>query len=167
MSLETSFLADEGASLPVIPSSSGLISCGLNAEDFGALNEDLPNKLATRSHSSNQLKGLQESVPSSREVPESQTQLVETHDLAQHERFDEDVSSEYFSVANSCQSILVFFSSRCVSEKQICVPSRPLQIKFYGTLDKPLGTYLKNEIFTQVALFICIVNSLFYFSLMP
>ncbi|KFK44391.1 hypothetical protein AALP_AA1G251400 [Arabis alpina] len=86
LALETSFLVDEGASLPIMPS-----SC--------ALNEDMLDKLATRSHSSNQLKGLQEStVPSSsREVPESQTQLFgeeETHD--------------------SHQSILVFFSSRCV-----------------------------------------------------
>lgn len=134
LSLETSFLADEGASLPIIPSSSVLIT-----EDSGVLNEDLLNKLATRSYYSNRLKGLQEStVPSSREVPESQTQLlfgeeesqlVEAHYSAQHEIFDEDVSSVYISFAYWVFSQAAVSVSR---KNRYVFPHVPCRLSFTG-----------------------------------
>ncbi|KAL1209475.1 putative 1-phosphatidylinositol-3-phosphate 5-kinase FAB1C [Cardamine amara subsp. amara] len=220
LSLETSFLADEGASLPRIrlkqpgmvrtasqrrmiddgislvtqsptetdvqalidtaaheDESTALVQehevCESLCEDFDpsqifpssceqsdALNGDFANNLVTRSDSSNQLNDLDEhSVCLSGEIPETPTQLqrgeeenqlVDTQDLSQHEKFDEDdVSSEYFSSADSHQSILVSFSSRCVLKESVCERSRLLRIKFYGSFDKPLGRYLKDDIFNQ------------------
>ncbi|KAG2241328.1 hypothetical protein Bca52824_096688 [Brassica carinata] len=178
LSLETSFLADEGASLPKIrlkqqpgmvrsasgrrmiddgifalmpeheacesedfdpsvlfPSSSDMKSCEADTEQCDALNGDLPDSLVIRSYSSTDLHG---------EV----TQQLR----GEEENLDEDdMSSEYFSAADSHQSILVSFSSRCVLKGSVCERSRLLRIKFYGSFDKPLGKYLKDDLFDQTS----------------
>jgi len=78
-------------------------------------------------------------------------QLMETRESVQTEKIDEDeVSSEYFSATDTYQSILVSFSSRCVLKGTVCERSRLLRIKFYGSFDKPLGRYLRDDLFNQV-----------------
>jgi 1-phosphatidylinositol-3-phosphate 5-kinase len=68
-------------------------------------------------------------------------------------RTDEnEVSSEYFSATETHQSILVSFSSHCVLKGIACERSRLLRIKFYGCFDKPLGRYLRDDLFDQVNL---------------
>lgn len=62
---------------------------------------------------------------------------------------EDELSGEYFS-ATDHQSILVYFSSRCVSKGTICEQSRLLRIKFYGSFDKPLGRYLRDDLFDEV-----------------
>ncbi|KAG2321648.1 hypothetical protein Bca52824_014861 [Brassica carinata] len=203
LSLETSFLADEGASLPKIrlkqpgmvrsasdrrmiddgislvthsptekliyentalmpeheacesedfdpsvlfPSSSDMKSCEVDTEQPDALNEDLPDSLVIRSYSSTDLN--EPTMSLSGEVPETPTQQLR----GEEENLDEDdVSSEYFSAADSHQSILVSFSSRCVLKESVCERSRLLRIKFYGSFDKPLGKYLKDDLFDQTS----------------
>eukprot|EP00258_Populus_trichocarpa_P051013 XP_024467032.1 putative 1-phosphatidylinositol-3-phosphate 5-kinase FAB1C isoform X2 [Populus trichocarpa] len=77
-------------------------------------------------------------------------QLMETCESVQPEKIDEDeVSSEYFSATDTYQSILVSFSSRCVLKGTVCERSRLLRIKFYGSFDKPLGRYLRDDLFNQ------------------
>ncbi|XP_061976634.1 putative 1-phosphatidylinositol-3-phosphate 5-kinase FAB1C isoform X2 [Populus nigra] len=77
-------------------------------------------------------------------------QLMGTRELVQPEKIDEDeVSSEYFSATDTYQSILVSFSSRCVLKGTVCERSRLLRIKFYGSFDKPLGRYLRDDLFNQ------------------
>ncbi|CAK7326721.1 unnamed protein product [Dovyalis caffra] len=77
-------------------------------------------------------------------------QLIETREAAQSEKIDEDeFSSEYFSATDTYQSILVSFSSRCVLKGTVCERSRLLRIKFYGSFDKPLGRYLRDDLFDQ------------------
>ncbi|XP_015882443.3 putative 1-phosphatidylinositol-3-phosphate 5-kinase FAB1C [Ziziphus jujuba] len=72
------------------------------------------------------------------------------HELTKSERIDEnDVSSEYFSSADTQQSILVSLSSRCVLKGTVCERSRLMRIKFYGRFDKPLGMYLRDDLFDQ------------------
>ncbi|KAF8098677.1 hypothetical protein N665_0261s0042 [Sinapis alba] len=196
LSLETSFLADEGASLPKIrlkqpgmvrsasdrrmiddgislithsptaltpeheacesedfdpsllfPSSSDMKSCEVDTEQCDVLTGDnLPNTLVIRSYSSTDLH--EPTMTLSGEVPETPTQQLR----GEEENFDEDdVSSEYFSAADSHQSILVSFSSRCVLKESVCERSRLLRIKFYGSFDKPLGKYLKDDLFDQTS----------------
>ena len=78
-------------------------------------------------------------------------QLLATHESVHSEKIDEDeVSSEYFSATDTYQSILVSFSSRCVLKGTVCERSRLLRIKFYGNFDKPLGRYLRDDLFDQV-----------------
>ncbi|KAL0877824.1 hypothetical protein Bca101_027530 [Brassica carinata] len=114
----------------LFPSSSGMVTCEVDTEQSDAMNEY------------------------GGEIPETPTQEVrgEEENLTQHEGHDEDdVSSEYFSAADSHQSILVSFSSRCVLKESVCERSRLLRIKFYGSFDKPLGKYLKDDLFDQTS----------------
>ena len=68
----------------------------------------------------------------------------ESYELAKSERLSEsEVSSEYFSVS---------FSSRCVLKGTVCERSRLMRIRFYGCFDKPLGRYLRDDLFDQVIL---------------
>ncbi|XP_033130196.1 putative 1-phosphatidylinositol-3-phosphate 5-kinase FAB1C isoform X1 [Brassica rapa] len=124
----------------LFPSSSDMKSCEVDTEQCDALNRDLPDSLVIRSYSATDLRG------------EEENQLVNMHNLPHHENLDEDdVSSEYFSAADSHQSILVSFSSRCVLKESVCERSRLLRIKFYGSFDKPLGKYLKDDLFDQTS----------------
>lgn len=63
---------------------------------------------------------------------------------------DAESSSEYFSANDSHQSILVSFSSHCMVNGTVCERSRLLRLKFYGPSDKPLGRYLRDDLFDQV-----------------
>ena len=87
-------------------------------------------------------------------MTEEERHLGEIHNLAKSEKIDEDeASSKYFSATDTHQSILVSFSSRCVLKGTVCERSRLLRIKFYGSFDKPLGRYLRDDLFDQVTHF--------------
>lgn len=47
------------------------------------------------------------------------------------------------------QSILVSMSSRCVWKEAICERPHLLRIKYYGNFDKPLGRFLREQLFDQ------------------
>jgi 1-phosphatidylinositol-3-phosphate 5-kinase len=64
---------------------------------------------------------------------------------------EDEFSGEYFSATEAHQSILVYFSSHCVSKGTVCERTRLLRIKFYGSFDKPLGRYLHDDLFDQVS----------------
>ncbi|XP_007045106.2 PREDICTED: putative 1-phosphatidylinositol-3-phosphate 5-kinase FAB1C [Theobroma cacao] len=85
-------------------------------------------------------------------MTEEERHLGEIHEMAKFEKIDEDeASSEYFSATDTHQSILVSFSSRCVLKGTVCERSRLLRIKFYGSFDKPLGRYLRDDLFDQAS----------------
>ncbi|URD93737.1 Phosphatidylinositol-4-phosphate 5-Kinase [Musa troglodytarum] len=59
-------------------------------------------------------------------------------------------SKEEFSPSPSDhQSILVSLSSRCVRKGTVCERAHLFRIKYYGSLDKPLGRYLRDHLFDQ------------------
>ncbi|RDX99382.1 putative 1-phosphatidylinositol-3-phosphate 5-kinase FAB1C, partial [Mucuna pruriens] len=62
---------------------------------------------------------------------------------------EDELSGEYFSATDGHQSILVYFSSHCVSKGTVCERTRLLRIKFYSSFDKPLGRYLRDDLFDQ------------------
>ena len=68
---------------------------------------------------------------------------------------EKEVSGDYLAATESQQSILVSFSSRCVSKGTLCERSRLLRIRFYGSFDKPLGRYLCDDLFDQVIFHLC------------
>lgn len=83
-------------------------------------------------------------------MAQDETLAGEMNGSTRSERADEnEVSSEYFSAAETHQSILVSFSSHCVLKGIVCERSRLLRIKFYGCFDKPLGRYLRDDLFDQ------------------
>ncbi|KAJ4972617.1 hypothetical protein NE237_005791 [Protea cynaroides] len=75
---------------------------------------------------------------------EAVSELMKTEVVGRNE-----IMGEYFSAANNHQSILVSFSSRCVLKGTVCERSQLLRIKFYGSFDKPLGRFLRNDLFDQ------------------
>ncbi|CDP00755.1 unnamed protein product [Coffea canephora] len=81
---------------------------------------------------------------------QEENQAVEVSEVAKLQRADEtEESIEFYSAADTNQSILVSFSSRCVLNETVCERSRLLRIKFYGASDKPLGRYLQDDLFDQ------------------
>ncbi|WCJ33529.1 1-phosphatidylinositol-3-phosphate 5-kinase FAB1B [Euphorbia peplus] len=191
LSLETSFLADEGASLPKMtlkpstakpektaeyasahdegsgdpkPEPEGLF-CSLSPFSSNPTDCTFENTLSdvypddqlepfAISQGEDQKLALLPSVPSKPELQVVADEEIQrqTHESAKSERIDEDeISSEYFSATDTNQSILVSFSSRCVLKGTICERSRLLRIKFYGSFDKPLGRYLRDDLFEQTS----------------
>lgn len=47
------------------------------------------------------------------------------------------------------QSILVSLSSRCVWKESLCERPHLLRIKYYGNFDRPLGRFLRDQLFDQ------------------
>lgn len=75
----------------------------------------------------------------------------EVVDSTKDSMIEDEFSGEYFSATEAHQSILVYFSSHCVSKGTVCERTRLLRIKFYGSFDKPLGRYLHDDLFDQTS----------------
>ncbi|PQP96235.1 putative 1-phosphatidylinositol-3-phosphate 5-kinase FAB1C [Prunus yedoensis var. nudiflora] len=177
LSLETSFLADEGATLPkttlrhsiTIPDRTTADTISVVPNSFSSSNS---KAVAVASAQDDDILGLKPEVegleslsehldpehnfPLSNELQETLlhnwSQHEDIHELTNSERIDHnEVSSEYFSSADTHQSILVSFSSHCVLKGTVCERSRLLRIKFYGCFDKPLGRYLRDDLFDQTS----------------
>ncbi|XP_023734169.1 putative 1-phosphatidylinositol-3-phosphate 5-kinase FAB1C [Lactuca sativa] len=149
LSLETSFLADEGAILPkktVIPERSHLeITDSPRSEGDDVAVE-------CQSQTSCQMKDGSVITQCDDPLDCSLTVSVEENEVEKGESLEViDTSNEYYSATDNNQSILVSFSSRCVLNGNICERSRLLRIKFYGCFDKPLGRYLQDDLFDQTS----------------
>lgn len=57
---------------------------------------------------------------------------------------------EFSSALSDHQSILVSASSRCVWKGTECEKSHLFRIKYYGNFDKPLGRFLRDNLFDPV-----------------
>ncbi|XP_028759080.1 putative 1-phosphatidylinositol-3-phosphate 5-kinase FAB1C [Neltuma alba] len=79
------------------------------------------------------------------------TQLTKDENDKKYENDENEFSAKYFSAADGNQSILVYFTSHCVSKGMVCEHAKLLRIKFYGSDDKPLGRYLRENLFDQTS----------------
>ncbi|KAL8160086.1 hypothetical protein V2J09_001623 [Rumex salicifolius] len=134
LSLETSFLFDEGATLP----KATLQPLPLVLEDTSMDNlvTTDPDLLSMKDN---------ELVASAKPInfPSAFIPMDEgTDDTCP----DGQVSNECISPSESHQSILVSFSSHCIIKGIVCERSRLLRVKFYGSFDKPLGRYLQDDL---------------------
>ncbi|KAM7463464.1 hypothetical protein LguiA_031585 [Lonicera macranthoides] len=173
LSLETSFLADEGASLPkmtVKPSITvperttannpiSIAPTSITPTTYPQVEDPLKfDELLVENHNPHHnspptlnrartifTDALDDDLPTLMAMEES----PET--LSQKKRQTGRAPSEYYSSTDSQQSILVSFSSRCVLTGTICERSRLLRIKFYGCFDKPLGRYLRDDLFDRTS----------------
>ncbi|KAI4386498.1 hypothetical protein MLD38_004427 [Melastoma candidum] len=202
LSLETSFLADEGATLPKISSNSSIalherisINCltskispsgsmsnfkAIPDQTHGVENVEIVSDQAAEDIVSTVLPSVQKAATN---IPSSEPKQLDEpghivdlhyndHGISVQENFlavspdsqrldvsslvaksklmeDQEVANEFLSATASKQSILVSFSSRCVLKGIVCERSRLLRIKFYGSYDKPLGKYLRDDLFYQ------------------
>lgn len=131
LSLETSFLADEGATLPKMAIKP---ADAINSPKSDEQDVVIDNHMMMNSDTISSPPAVEGTI--SCEYSE-RTEVV-------------DDPSEYYSATDNNQSILVSFSSRCVLNGNVCERSRLLRIKFYGCFDKPLGRYLQDDLFDQV-----------------
>lgn len=148
LSLETSFLADEGATLPKLtikPSArnEGFLTRNLECKE----NLSIGNGIAA-SHVDSIMRNCSQAELCGFGAQE-ECQKGKINELNMDRIDENDISSDYLSAAESKQSILVSFSSRCVTKGTVCERSRLLRIKFYGCFDKPLGRYLLDDLFDQ------------------
>ena len=60
------------------------------------------------------------------------------------------LKGEFSSSASDNQSILVSLMTRCVWKRSVCERAHLFRIKYYGTFDKPLGRFLRDNLFDQV-----------------
>ncbi|KAK4779853.1 hypothetical protein SAY87_015959 [Trapa incisa] len=164
LSLETSFLVDEGASLPKMPlnpSISSLEKANLDDQTLIAStfsSQSIPEVVpSVYSHEGGYTKDLElldsrftSLVSDTYDVDVGLTDFIEPMG-----RDDEDQvldpSTEHFSSTDTNQAICVSLSSRCVLKRTVCDLSRSLRIKFYGCFDKPLGRYLCDDLFDQTS----------------
>ncbi|KAJ4843400.1 hypothetical protein Tsubulata_013306 [Turnera subulata] len=143
----------------IAPLSPRSVDCRLGSALSDAYQVELePNvgldSLGTSQHEDDVPPGIKELSHS--DLPDimgqDERQLEETYESTKSERIDEDeISGEQFSAADTYQSILVSFSSRCILKGTVCERSRLLRIKFYGSFDKPLGRYLRDDLFDQTS----------------
>ncbi|XP_076921331.1 putative 1-phosphatidylinositol-3-phosphate 5-kinase FAB1C [Bidens hawaiensis] len=153
LSLETSFLADEGASLPKMTkmpsvaesetikddSSLPILSSSTTSSPLEATDSPKDQSFRDVEIVSNILDNDLEATEDQEEIKIERTEVI-------------DASEEYYAAADTHQSILVSFSSHCVLNGTVCERSRLLRIKFYGSFDKPLGRYLQDDLFDQTSL---------------
>ncbi|KAJ9135799.1 hypothetical protein P3X46_032935 [Hevea brasiliensis] len=152
---------DTSNSLPLFPSSE---DCGFGNTPSDAYHDNLELNVGLESFAVKEFEdqkmlmippsGIQNlSRPELQDnIAQEERRLRETLESTKPEGIDEDeVSSEYFSATDTHQSILVSFSSRCVVKGTVCERSRLLRIKFYGSFDKPLGRYLRDDLFDQTS----------------
>ncbi|GJX05206.1 1-phosphatidylinositol-3-phosphate 5-kinase FAB1B-like protein [Tanacetum coccineum] len=59
------------------------------------------------------------------------------------------LKDEFPPTPSDNQSILVTLSSRCVAKGTVCERSHLFRIKYYGNFDKPLGRFLRDNLFDQ------------------
>ncbi|CAH9104890.1 unnamed protein product [Cuscuta epithymum] len=140
LSLETSFLTDEGASLPntALQKPADKEPCSLSLEVEDGMDNIFPGNIASTA-SADDLLNVQEDgeISGSPTVGTVDGIAISAHDC--------------YSAGESHQSILVSFSSRCVLNDTLCERSKLLRIQFYGFFDKPLGQYLQDDLFGQAS----------------
>ena len=65
---------------------------------------------------------------------------------------EQDANQEEFPPSPSDQRILVLFSSICLRKRAVCQRGHLSRIKYYGSFDKPLGKFLKDNVFDPVSI---------------
>nr|XP_043623242.1 putative 1-phosphatidylinositol-3-phosphate 5-kinase FAB1C [Erigeron canadensis] len=160
LSLETSFLADEGASLPKMMTTASMSEPEISNTDSSMLpisevmNAPRPDGHDASVDHQNLIKDRSVTTYSDPSDVSFECSAPAVDEIISAESIEQEVidgSNEYYSSTDSNQSILVSFSSRCVLNGNICERSRLLRIKFYGCFDKPLGRYLQDDLFNQTS----------------
>jgi hypothetical protein len=165
LSLETSFLADEGASIPrlLIP----FDSTGHKYLRNGSLNGHLSTQNLDQKESYSSPRSQ-----TGRDESREESTLEEKSDNEQTRLYvpedqREMMTTDIFSADENQQSILVSVSSTYAVKGSgtVCEQSQLFRIKFYGGFDKPLGRYLREDLFGQVS--ILLILNLMFICLIP
>lgn len=75
--------------------------------------------------------------------------VIGNQNCSRQEQIDSS-KGDFLPSASDHQSILVSLSTRCVWKGSVCERAHLLRIKYYGSFDKPLGRFLRDNLFDQV-----------------
>ncbi|KAJ3677131.1 hypothetical protein LUZ60_002855 [Juncus effusus] len=165
LALETSFLADEGATLPELPLKTPLLVSLPEKNNVVKHAISLFNQNPSPSPQSNIERPKLSSIDSVNKgifgfLSESflSTQIAEKGGNNKvNDALNVDVSKDRFTgiedemlpSPSDHQTILVSLSSRCDWKKTACESPHLLRIKYYGSADRPLGRFLREQLFNQ------------------
>lgn len=79
----------------------------------------------------------------------NESAVIGDQNCSRHEQMDSS-KGDFLPSASDHQSILVSLSTRCVWKGSVCERAHLLRIKYYGSFDKPLGRFLRDNLFDQV-----------------
>ncbi|CAE6162104.1 unnamed protein product [Arabidopsis arenosa] len=74
--------------------------------------------------------------------------VIGNQNCSRQEQIDSS-KGDFLPSASDHQSILVSLSTRCVWKGSVCERAHLLRIKYYGSFDKPLGRFLRDNLFDQ------------------
>ncbi|GMI93650.1 FORMS APLOID AND BINUCLEATE CELLS 1B [Hibiscus trionum] len=80
---------------------------------------------------------------------ELSSEQQDSNNLNNHSEESKPLKEEFPSSPKDNQSILVSLSSRCVWKGSVCERSHLFRIKYYGSFDKPLGRFLRDDLLDQ------------------
>jgi 1-phosphatidylinositol-3-phosphate 5-kinase len=174
LALETSFLADEGASLPELPLKSP-ITVALPDKPSNIIDRSIsiiPNFTISQSSQKlhqqtfspkdyydfsttpqNSLSSDYAPVESKKEPTDDNVVSEQDYYVFSNNNNQQEPSSakDEFppSPSNNHQSILVSLSTRCIWKKTVCDRAHLMRIKYYGSFDMPLGRFLRDNMFDK------------------
>lgn len=172
LSLQTSFLADEGASLPKVSGNLPMvISERLSANE--CISGDVSHLSLPDSQNGEHIDGstqnpaldgtgspMLESHCKASSQFETGAKIYEARMLKKDFENPCDLRAAdelnvndmpHFSTVDNHDSILVSSSSSCIRKGTVCDGSRLFRIKYYHSSDKPLGMYLRDDLFDQIS----------------
>uniref|UniRef100_A0A0D3A2A4 1-phosphatidylinositol-3-phosphate 5-kinase n=1 Tax=Brassica oleracea var. oleracea TaxID=109376 RepID=A0A0D3A2A4_BRAOL len=79
----------------------------------------------------------------------NESTVTRDQSFSRHEQMDSSKGDFLPSASSDHQSILVSASTRCVWKGSVCERAHLLRIKYYGSFDKPLGRFLRDNLFDQ------------------
>ncbi|KAH0900907.1 hypothetical protein HID58_040410 [Brassica napus] len=79
----------------------------------------------------------------------NESTITRDQSFSRHEQMDSSKGDFLPSASSDHQSILVSASTRCVWKGSVCERAHLLRIKYYGSFDKPLGRFLRDNLFDQ------------------
>ena len=134
--------------LDVHPSSNGFSTSGASGQDVGGNHADSNGLVA------NQLG-----------VSELETLEKYNNNMNNHYEVMRYLKEEFPPSPSNHQSILVSLSTRCVRKGTVCDRAHLCRIKYYGSSDKPLGRFLREQLFDQVFFYPPLLHDYIFLSL--
>ncbi|KAJ0251992.1 1-phosphatidylinositol-3-phosphate 5-kinase FAB1A [Hirschfeldia incana] len=123
----------------------------ITSKDNGLVPSLKPRQLSFRAEGASIQKDQWSVLPSPTEQVTDGADTNEStgdQNFSRHEQMDSS-KGDFLPSSSDHQSILVSASTRCVWKGSVCERAHLLRIKYYGSFDKPLGRFLRDNLFDQ------------------
>lgn len=125
----------------------------ITSKDNGLVPTLIPRQLSFHAEGASIQKDQWSVLPSPTEqvtdgADTNESTVTGDQNFSRHEQMDSS-KGDFLPSASDHQSILVSASTRCVWKGSVCERAHLLRIKYYGSFDKPLGRFLRDNLFDQ------------------